>query len=86
MLRTHHYVDKKLGYLDGLLTIMFDESELMNRKNKWFFHILDLNKEHIIQPYNITISNIPEEERYISCMTPNGFSNGQYESIYYINS
>ena len=47
--------------MDGLLSIIFDKEDLMNRKNQQFIHIQEFNKKHIIQPYNITISNIPEE-------------------------
>ena len=54
--------NKLLIYLDGLLSIMFEEEEPMNSKNQWFFHIRDFNKEHVIQPYKVTISNTPEEE------------------------
>ena len=63
MLRLHHHVkNKRLHYLDGLLSIMCDEEDRRNRKNQWFFHIRNVDKEHIIQPYNVTISNLPEEE------------------------
>ena len=65
--------------MDGLLSIIFDEAYLTNRTNQWFYHIQNFNKEHIIQPYNVTKSNIPEEEWYISYMTPTGFINGQDE-------
>ena len=43
----------------GLLSIMFDEEEIINITNQWLFHIRYLNKEHIIQPYNVTIFNVP---------------------------
>ena len=52
--------NKLLNYLNGSLS-MFDEYDLMNITNKWLFNIQYLYKEHIIQPYNVTISNIPEE-------------------------
>ena len=64
--------------MDGLLYIMM----LMNRKNKWFLHIHEFNKEKFILPSNITISNISEEGRYTTFMTPTGFITGQYESIF----
>ena len=47
MLRSHHYFDKKLNYIDGLISIMFDEEQITNRKNKWICHIQDLNREQI---------------------------------------
>ena len=53
MLRTYHYI-KEWKYLDGVLSIMFDEKYLKNITNQWFHHILNFNKEHIIQCYNIT--------------------------------
>ena len=39
---------------------MFDEAYSMNRKNLWFYHIWNFKKEHIILPYNLPKSNIPE--------------------------
>ena len=77
---------QKNDYLDGLFTIIFDEEETMRRINEWFFHIWDFNKEHIIQPYNATISNILEEELFITCMTPTGFINGGDQSRCYVYS
>ena len=46
---------KKKDYLDGLLSIMIDEANLMKRTNQWFYNIQDFNKEHIIRPYNVII-------------------------------
>ena len=55
MLRTHNYTKKQFWkHLDGLLFVMFDEVDLTNRKNQWFYHIKICNKEHVIQPYNVT--------------------------------
>ena len=46
----------------------------------------DFNNTHIVK-YNIQpVSNIPEEERFISSITPIGFRNGQDESRCYVNS
>ena len=47
--------------------------------------LANFNYKHIIQCNNKPISNIPEEPRYISSMTPIGFRNGQDESICYVN-
>ena len=85
-LRSHHYVEKKLHYLNALLSIISEKEGPMNRKNQWFFHIREFNKEYIIQPYNVTISNIPEEEQFLTCMEPAGSINDQDESMYYVNS
>ena len=47
---------------------------------------IDFNNTHIIK-FNIQpVYNIPEEERFISSMTPIGFRNGQDESRCYVNS
>ena len=61
-------------------------SRYHGQKSQRFYHIWYFNKEHIIKPYNLTQYNIPEEEHYISCMTPTGFINGQDESRWYVNS
>ena len=86
MLCSNHYVDKEKDYMDALLSMMFDEEYLTDIINRWFFHIRNFNKENVIQHYNITTSNITEEERYLTCMTPNGLINGKYESRCYVNS
>ena len=57
-------------YICGLLSIVFDETDLEKRTNQWINNIRNFNNEHIIQHYNVNQSNIPKEERYISCMTP----------------
>ena len=49
------------------------------------FLICDFNMEHFIFPYNETISNISEEEQYITCMQPTEFINSQDESICNVN-
>ena len=67
-------------YLGGLLSIMVDEGDLENRTKQWINYIILFNNEQLIQRYNINQSNIPEESRYISCLTPTGFINGQDES------
>ena len=46
----------------------------------------DFNNTHIIKSNLQPVSNIPEEERFISSMTPIGFRNGQDESRCYVNS
>ena len=70
----------------GFLSIIFDEADLKNRTNQLVNNTRNLNKKHIIQCYNGTQFNIPEEPHYRSCMTPTGFINGQDESICYVNS
>ena len=77
-LRTNHFIEKRKlrKYIGGLLSIIIDESDIENRKNQLINDIINLNNEHIIQCYNVTQSNVPEETRYISSMTPTGFING----------
>ena len=86
-LSSHHFIEKeKLGkYLFGVLSIYIDESDLENKTNQFINDIIDFNNKHIIQCYNKKNSSIPEEPCYISSVTPTGFINGQYESIFYIN-
>ena len=60
--------------------------QIWKRKKQSTNDINNFNNKHIIQCYNKTISNVPEERRYIPSMTPTGFINGQYESRCYVNS
>ena len=64
-------------YLRGLLSIIIYEIDLETRTNQLINDISKFNNEHIIQYYSVTKSNIPEEPRYISSVTPTGFINGQ---------
>ena len=75
---THHYIEKNKiwKYLDRLISIIFDEADIMNSKTQWFYHVLNFNKEYIIHPYHVNKDIISEEERYISFMTPTLLSNG----------
>ena len=84
---SHHYIEReKLGkYISGILSIDNDEADLGKKTNQFINDISDFNNKHIIQCNNKPISNIPEEPRHISSMTPIGFSNGQDESICYVN-
>ena len=72
-------------YLDILLSIMFDETEINNRTNQWLFFNSDFNKELIINPKNVTVSNTPEGKQYRICMTSTGLINGRDKSRYYVN-
>ena len=65
--------------MSGILSIDTDGADLEKKTNKFINDISNLNNKHIIQCYKKTISNIPEEPRFISSMTPPGFINGQYE-------
>ena len=68
-----------------MLSIVANKSDIENRTKQWIDDISLCNNEHIIQCYNITQYNIPEEPRSISFMTPDGFINSQDESMCYVN-
>ena len=74
-LRSHHYIgiEKLRKYLSGILYIE-------NIKES------DFNNTHIIKSNILPVSNVPEEERFISSMTPIRFRNDQDESRCYVNS
>ena len=72
--------------MDGLLSIMFDEGELTNRTNQWLFHIQNIIKNNVIHPNNVTTLNIPEQGKFIICMTPTKSMNSQYASRCFVNS
>ena len=60
-------------------------ADLGKKIDQFINDISDFNNKNIIQCNNKPMSNIPEEPRYISYMTPNVFRNGQDESRFYIN-
>ena len=61
----HHFIEKeKIGkYLSGMISLVIDEADPENKTNWLINDIRDFNNKHIIQCYNKTISNIPEELR-----------------------
>ena len=69
-----------------MLSIDTDEADLENKTYQFISDIRNFNNKLIIQCNNKNISNIHEEPRYISSMTPTGFINGQDESTFYVNS
>ena len=68
-----------------MLSIDIYAADLENKTNQFINDISNFNNKHIIQSYNEAISNIYEEPRYISSMTPTGLINGQDELICYFN-
>ena len=84
----HHFIekDKLRKYLSSILSTDIDEVDLENKTNHFINDIINFTNKHIIQCYNKNISNIPEEPRYISSMTPTAFINGKDESRCYVNS
>ena len=86
-LRSHHYIEieKLRKYLSGILYIENDKADLGKNMDQFINDKSDFNNTHIIKSNIQPVSNIPEEERFISSMTPIGFRNGQYESRCYVN-
>ena len=87
-LRPNHYIERKqlIKYLSGILSIENDEADLGKKMDQFINDKSDFNNTHIIKSNIQPISNIPEEECFISSMTPIGSRNGQNESICYVNS
>ena len=92
MIPKRHYVhiislkkQKLRKYLSGVLSIVIDESYIEKKTNQLTNYISNFNHKHILQCYNEAISNIPEDPRYISSMTSNGFINSQDKSGCYVN-
>ena len=84
----HHYIEiKKLGkYISGILYIENDKAYIGINMDQFINNKSDFNNTHIIKSNIQPVSNIPEEERFISSITPIGFKNGQDESRCYVNS
>ena len=85
---SHHYIEneKLRKSLSGILYIENDKANLGKKMDQFINDKSDFNNTHIIKSNIQRISNIPEEERCISSMTPIGFRNGQDESRCYVNS
>ena len=84
----HHYIEieKLIKYLSGILYIENYKADLGVNKDQLINDKSEFNNTHIIKSNIEPVSNIPEEECFISSMTPIGFRNGQYESRCYVNS
>ena len=67
-----------------MLSIDIYGTDLEKKTNHFINDFSNFNNKHIIQNYQKTKSNIPEESHYISSMTSTGFINGQDESNCYI--
>ena len=76
---SHHFIENEtLGkYLSGISSIDMDAADLEKKINQFINDISDFNNKHTIQCHNKTISNLPEEPRYISSMTPTESNNVQ---------
>ena len=84
---SHHYIgiEKLRKYLYGISHIENNKSDLEKKVDEFINDKSDFNNTHIIKSNILPVSNIPEEEQFISSMTPIGFRNDQDESRCYIN-
>ena len=87
-LRSHHYIgiEKLRKYLYGITHIKNNKADLEKKVDEFINDNIDFNNTHIIKSNIQPVYNVPEEERFISSMTPIGFGNDQDESRCYVNS
>ena len=87
-LRSHHYIGIEIWrkYLNGIILIESTKADLEKKVDKFINHKIDFNTTHIIKSNIQPVTNVPEEARFISSMTPTGFRNDQDESRCYVNS
>ena len=86
-LRYHHYIGIEIWrkYLNGITHIESTQAYLEKKVDDFINNKIDFYTTHIIK-YDIQpVTNVPEEARLISSMTPTGFRNDQYESRCYVN-
>ena len=78
-LRSHHYIgiEKLRKYVSGILHIKNTKADIEKKVDELINDKIDFNNTHIIKSNIITVSNITEEERFISSMTQIGFRNDQ---------
>ena len=86
-LRSRHFIkfEKQRKYLSGILYIYNDKEHLGKNKDNFINDKRDFNNTPIIKSNIQHVSKIPEEECFISSMTPIGFRNGHNESRCYVN-
>ena len=87
-LRSHHYIEieKLRKYLYGITLIEITQADLEKKFNEFINDKIDFNNTHIIKSNIKPVTNVTEEARFISSMTPIGFRNDQDESRCYVNS
>ena len=73
-------------YPSGILHIENTKADLEKNVDEFINDESEFNNTHIIKSNILPVSNIPEEEQFISSMTPIGFRNYQDESRCYVNS
>ena len=87
-LSCHHYIgiEKLRKYLYGITLIQNTKTDLEKEFDEFINNKIDFNNTHIINSNIKPVSYVPEEERFISYMSPIGLSNDQDESRCYVNS
>ena len=87
-LRSHHYIGIEIWrkYMNGITLIESTQADLEKKVDEFINHKIDFNITHIIKYGIQPATNVPEESRFISYMTPTGFRNDQDESRSYVNS
>ena len=84
----HHYIgiENLIKYLYGITHIKNTKADLEKKFDEFINDKSNFNNTHIIKSNILPVSNEPEEERFISSMTPIVFRNDQDESRCYVNS
>ena len=87
-LRSHHLIGIEIlrKYLYGITFIESTQADLEKKVDEFINDKIDCNNTHIIKSNIQPVSNVPEEARFISSMTPIGSRNDQDESRCYLNS
>ena len=78
-MRSHHYISIELlrKYLNGITLIESTQADLEKKVDEFINNKIDFNTAHIIKSDIQQITNVMEEARFISSMTPTGFRNDQ---------
>ena len=72
--------------LNGITLIKSTQADLEKTFDEFINHKIEFNTTHIIKSYIQPVTNVPEEARFISFMTPTVFRKDQDESRCYVNS
>ena len=76
---SHHYIEVEnlRKCLSGILYIENDKAYLGGKMDQFINDKSNFTNAHIIKSNIQSVSNILEDERFISSMTPTAFRNGQ---------
>ena len=85
---SHHYIGIEIlrKYLYGITLIESTQADLDKEVDEFINDKIDFNTTHIIKSDIQPVTNVQEDTRFISSMTPTGFRNDQDESRCYVNS